>query len=459
MQRGRTLADLERDSLLADLSAYLDGELSAARVQEVERLLAESPDARRTLDELRHVREQVRSLPRVRVPAELASAVARHAEQQFAAARQSAARSRWILRLVLPLTAAAAAVVALCVVIGYERQQRTVSATPQGRVMRHPAPPADMALPAAPRAEQPDMDLAAKTPEPAAAAPHELGSLGYVAAATAAEAAEPEATAPAAPAMAVVIQPRTEAEYARNAEMLQGWAARGKVDQFPAGRGGRVAMLDRGGKIIPGPAPQPVEYVYQLDVSDFTALVTELLEANPREQVAVESNSADGGAALTGLLEVADAQKQAAPAAAPPPAVEPKVAERAEKKAAPGGKAPAGGAVAGGEGKAAPRRPIVGDPRQEAARRERAHAQHLAVTEEPQVIIVNQPPPVSQPATRPAETGTLNRYFDLLLRGAPGSPGRGVSTTEPYAGKLQLRVKLLPAAASASQPTSGGAGD
>ncbi len=80
-----------RDVEMADLSAYLDGELDAARASEVERWLARSAEARAALDELRAVSRGLRDLPRLRAPAGLADAiVARHADRP--AGQQSAAR-------------------------------------------------------------------------------------------------------------------------------------------------------------------------------------------------------------------------------------------------------------------------------------------------------------------------------------------------------------------------------
>jgi len=57
----------------ADLSAYLDGELSPAERRRVDALLAESPHARRMLDELRSASQAVKSLPRATLPVEVAS--------------------------------------------------------------------------------------------------------------------------------------------------------------------------------------------------------------------------------------------------------------------------------------------------------------------------------------------------------------------------------------------------
>ncbi|MCA9067561.1 MAG: zf-HC2 domain-containing protein, partial [Planctomycetaceae bacterium] len=50
------------------LSAYLDGELASEEREEVERLLAESPEARQELQELQHVGELLRQLPSEALP-------------------------------------------------------------------------------------------------------------------------------------------------------------------------------------------------------------------------------------------------------------------------------------------------------------------------------------------------------------------------------------------------------
>ena len=57
------------------LSAYLDGELTPAEREEVERLLAESPAARQELSELEHVGELLRQIPRESLPSAFASHV------------------------------------------------------------------------------------------------------------------------------------------------------------------------------------------------------------------------------------------------------------------------------------------------------------------------------------------------------------------------------------------------
>ena len=64
------------------LSAYLDGELSSDEQARVEQLLAEEPAARQLLDELRAVSSTLQSLPRTRVPGNLAADVLREIERR-----------------------------------------------------------------------------------------------------------------------------------------------------------------------------------------------------------------------------------------------------------------------------------------------------------------------------------------------------------------------------------------
>ena len=61
----------DRDKLGEQLSAYLDGELSAAESAEIERLVATDPEARELLDALRRTVESVRELPRLAAPDQL----------------------------------------------------------------------------------------------------------------------------------------------------------------------------------------------------------------------------------------------------------------------------------------------------------------------------------------------------------------------------------------------------
>ncbi|MBX9787574.1 MAG: zf-HC2 domain-containing protein [Pirellulales bacterium] len=64
------------------LSAYLDGELSAEEQARVEQLLADEPAARQLLEELRVVSNTLQSLPRTRVPGDLAADVLREIERR-----------------------------------------------------------------------------------------------------------------------------------------------------------------------------------------------------------------------------------------------------------------------------------------------------------------------------------------------------------------------------------------
>jgi hypothetical protein len=72
--------DLPQNELL---SAYLDGELTAAEQAEVERLLAASPAARQLLDELRALSAAIQALPRQELDEDLGPQVLRVAERRM----------------------------------------------------------------------------------------------------------------------------------------------------------------------------------------------------------------------------------------------------------------------------------------------------------------------------------------------------------------------------------------
>jgi anti-sigma factor RsiW len=72
--------DLPHNELL---SAYLDGELTAAERAEVERLLADSPAARQFVEELRAAGNMLRALPREKLPEDLSRQVLRIAERRM----------------------------------------------------------------------------------------------------------------------------------------------------------------------------------------------------------------------------------------------------------------------------------------------------------------------------------------------------------------------------------------
>lgn len=69
------MADWAPEALDAELSAYLDGELSPAEAADIERRLRASPEARARLEALRSVAEQLRGLPRHAAPPGVAEAV------------------------------------------------------------------------------------------------------------------------------------------------------------------------------------------------------------------------------------------------------------------------------------------------------------------------------------------------------------------------------------------------
>lgn len=64
------------------LSAYLDGELTGEERSRVERWLADSPDARQLLDELRSLKTSLERMPRARLGHDFAEHVLRHAERE-----------------------------------------------------------------------------------------------------------------------------------------------------------------------------------------------------------------------------------------------------------------------------------------------------------------------------------------------------------------------------------------
>lgn len=72
--------DLPQNELL---SAYLDGELTAEEQAQVERLLAESPQARQLLDELRALGHTLQSLPQYALGEDISAQVLRAAERQM----------------------------------------------------------------------------------------------------------------------------------------------------------------------------------------------------------------------------------------------------------------------------------------------------------------------------------------------------------------------------------------
>ena len=65
----------QNENLNMLLNAYLDDQLSSAKAEKVEKLLAEDPDAREMLAQLRAVSTMVNSMPRCHAPRELTEGV------------------------------------------------------------------------------------------------------------------------------------------------------------------------------------------------------------------------------------------------------------------------------------------------------------------------------------------------------------------------------------------------
>lgn len=141
------MASAEKDQLGADLSAYLDGELSPERTREIEQFLAESEDARQTLADLRAISEDLAGLPRTRAPRGLPEMVSRGSERQVLLQEQAPVRRTRVLKIFARITASAALIVA-CVFAGWTVLQRVNPPTPSrtGRGIatgRAPAAPAE----------------------------------------------------------------------------------------------------------------------------------------------------------------------------------------------------------------------------------------------------------------------------------------------------------------------------
>lgn len=411
----------ERERLLADLSAYLDGELPAARVQEVERGLADSPEARQLLAELRQVRDRLHALPRRAAPAELATAVLRQAESRLAVARRQSSWSRRILRLGAPL-AAAAAVLLLGLLV---------------RQSLHRAPPTTVPLTAergaaarddvAPPAAAVGLPLAASEEFAARAAPpasDELTRAMYAA-------GEVDEESPGAdgPLFAVVIQTQNQAEYATNAALLASWSA----PKAPAAAGnGTTVGRARGpspgaaGRAERAASPVPTEYDFELEPPAADALLAELLETNARDRVTVH---AQYGTQL-GLVPYEPAEL-AAPAGPELAGAHDQAVDRPEREqlSDKSNAAPAHGTPA----------------RDEPAKRER-------------VKFLSPSPKEGRDAddggARPASLPPPYKGLPFGVRGAPPAAPVGGMATQPAPEKVRFRVRLLPPTASATAPAT-----
>ncbi len=109
----------QREQLEAQLSAYLDGELSADEKRQVDAFLSEDADGRRLLAELRATVDAVRALPRARSSDDLMDAVRARLERRALIGDQVAAAQRIPARSFPGKWLAAAAVIALTFTAAY----------------------------------------------------------------------------------------------------------------------------------------------------------------------------------------------------------------------------------------------------------------------------------------------------------------------------------------------------
>jgi hypothetical protein len=412
------LPDVDRDNLLDDLSAYLDGELSPARAAEAERLLAESPEARALLAELREVRAQVRGLPKSRAPAALGAALR----------GQVVKKALWpkrVLTFGVPLAAAAVAALAVGLYL-HQPASPQRAAVPQSERMRLAPSVPPVGYKASPTvvAAVPQRDLQARVPESSTKLEGQgwgdvpRAGLNQPALAIALQAeADGLKDAVEHEPLQLAIHPRSEAEHAQYAALLASWSP----VEAP---------------VTNGPS---VQYVYQLAPSDVSARVAQLL----RVQAAAEEPSVEEPTAAAPVAAKAAGGKE----------------QTAERRAAPvGGRSgwtPGAGGNAAGEGY--PRRPLTGGgPSDQAERVRWAHAQHEAVTAEPEVIVINAPGPASGPTFRlePHNVAANQKLLDLLARGGDGVPAGATSqaasapvpTTQAGALRVEMRVELAPVA-------------
>ncbi len=242
MKKGNPLGASEREKLEADLSAYLDGELSEERAREIEQLLTESEDARRTLDELRGVVAQLQTLPRRNAPEVLAGSVLRHAEGRLIPGGARSGRGVRVLKLFARLSASAA-LLAVGVFVGYRVLKPPVAAGPASWQAPTAARSADRER-LRDRVENnlTENEFVAKAPVPEAAARHieESPAIAALGKADSRRGAKP-AVAPervtaggtydsdgirdtaAGPQVSVWITPQSESEYAAAVLRLERW--------------------------------------------------------------------------------------------------------------------------------------------------------------------------------------------------------------------------------------------
>jgi hypothetical protein len=335
------LTKRQPDDLEADLSAYLDGELSEQRTREVERWLAESEPARQMLEELRAVSGRLAGLPRLAAPEQLAASMSAHAQRRLLLNRLTTTRRSQGFRLLAQMSAAAAALVA-CVLVGWQVLDWRGESGPSQAKLRGEAQPGQPTPIEHVSARQQDEKFAARAPFRQAEEDESAGvsaaprppagwgrSRGSAGEPEAAEIQQPyELGAPYAeqpgPSVNVWVATANDEEYVRTATVLAGWAQRdgkppgpgpGELKAEPAEVARDRVAWRRGASPwhpseVPVPVPpadepsatpgaaasnglaqQPIEYAYQVLATELPIRIDELASnvAQP-SQVRVQMN-------------------------------------------------------------------------------------------------------------------------------------------------------------------------
>ena len=515
--KGPPLADREPDSLSADLSAYLDGELDDVRRADVARLLADSPTARHTLEELRAVAGQLTALPRLRAPEGLGVALA----QQAARRVTSRSRERRILSLRIFVRATAvAAMLAIGVFLGYELHGLAPTTGAHRGLDGASAPPVERSLAARPSSADSTSDERAKS----AAAPGAKRPASPTAGAAPALAAAPPPPTPRAqaaittyyedaPSVTIAVRPRDEHEYYACAAVLAEWNAPAAVD---AGKDRERLREFKSAEFAAAPSGTLDEVYHQVPATElawridelashvqqpdqirialqFDAASDVLAQAGQAGRLRRESAEAPGAAAarvlanrivpvtpegLAGVTDKKLAESEALAPATPAPVV-----------AAPGSGARGarGGAVVGRAagrvpGRGLPPRSDFDDQRDEQTQARDLDERHKAATAEPKIVIIDAPPPTTQSdteysmaATQPTpsaamptpwpeeqggveQTPALTLYDRLinLLQELPETDGPLGATGRPAGSveRITFRVTLLPPPPPTSAPAT-----
>lgn len=430
------MTDAERDNLLADLSAYVDGELSDERRREVEQWLVTSLEARQTLAQLQAVASGLRNLPRQRVPRDLATPLAQAVQQRALKGGGASFQRRWTIRWLGPGIAAAAGLIA-CVIVTHQLLQNRgmMPPAPAGMPLAHDAvreaAPAS-AAPEARRDEYARETVAGDAASPAAPEPAVLRALadrgvhaGDARANVARGQAMPQLGDAETPDLDFVLTPRDADEYQAAAAILTEWARRDQegwpVPAPPVPAGPVAAVTMAGAPVVEpraaGAPPARVEFASRIaprELTDYLNRLTEKLGStsnvqmysrttDPRVSELTDALAQLTGVAPAGVARAEVAQPAAAGKAARGRSADPKEGERVRHMA------PAGGAARSAPGRGGGGAPGAADTsalREGEVRRsvtaEEAASQPTAA-ERVAVRVVLLPPEgaSSQPATQP----------------------------------------------------------